>query len=127
LSRAPEFINLSDAASRAVAGANSRHAALIEDAFDVLVETPGGGVSLTGDSKGRAQAKKAVQAIAERAGQAHPGRGLDPHRNDLADQAIRRDRVHRLQIGAAADQLARVAARALEQHGQDLADLIGVE
>jgi phosphate starvation-inducible PhoH-like protein len=69
VSRAPEFINLSDAASRAVAGANSRHAALIEDAFDVLVETPGGGVSLTGDSKGRAQAKKAVQAIAERADQ----------------------------------------------------------
>jgi len=72
VSRAPEFITLSDAASRAVAGANSRHAALIEDAFDVLVETPGGGVSVTGDAKGRAQAKKAVQAIAERADQ-----GLD--------------------------------------------------
>ena len=69
MSRAPEFITLSDAAARAVAGANSRHAALIEDAFDVLVETPGGGVSLSGDSKGRAQAKKAVQAIAERADQ----------------------------------------------------------
>ena len=72
MSRAPEFITLSDAAARAVAGAQSRHAALIEDAFDVLVETPGGGVSVTGDSKGRAQAKKAVQAIAERADQ-----GLD--------------------------------------------------
>jgi len=46
LSRAPEFITLSDVAARAVAGANSRHAALIEDAFDVLVETPGGGVSM---------------------------------------------------------------------------------
>jgi len=69
VSRAPEFITLSDAASRAVSGANSRHAALIEDAFDVLVETPGGGVSLTGDSKGRAAAKKAVQAIAQRADQ----------------------------------------------------------
>jgi phosphate starvation-inducible PhoH-like protein len=69
VSRAPEFITLSDKAARAVAGANSRHAALIEDAFDVLVETPGGGVSLTGDSKARAQAKKAVQAIAERADQ----------------------------------------------------------
>jgi len=69
LSRAPEFISLSDAAVRAVAGANSRHAALIEDAFGVLVETPGGGVSLSGDSKGRAQAKKAVQAIANRADQ----------------------------------------------------------
>jgi len=69
LSRAPEFITLSDAAARAVAGANSRHAALIEDAFDVLVETPGGGVSLTGDAKGRAAAKKAVHAIAARADQ----------------------------------------------------------
>ncbi len=69
MSRAPEFITLSDAASRAVAGANSRHAALIEDAFGVLVETPGGGVQLSGDSKSRAQAKKVVQAIAERADQ----------------------------------------------------------
>jgi len=67
LSRAPEFIALSDAGVRAVAGANSRHAALIEDAFGVLVETPGGGVSLSGDAKSRGQAKKAVQAIAERA------------------------------------------------------------
>ena len=72
MSRAPEFIPLTDAAARAVAGANSRHAALIEDAFDVLVETPGGGVSVTGDAKGRANAKKAVQAIAQRADQ-----GLD--------------------------------------------------
>ena len=69
MSRAPEFVALSDAAVRAVAGANSRHAALIEDAFGVLVETPGGGVSLSGDAKSRGQAKKAVQAIAERADQ----------------------------------------------------------
>ena len=72
MSRAPEFIHLSDAAVRAVAGANSRHAALIEDAFGVLLETPGGGVSLTGDAKARGQAKKAVHSIAERADQ-----GLD--------------------------------------------------
>jgi phosphate starvation-inducible PhoH-like protein len=69
LSRAPEFIALSDAAVRAVAGANSRHAALIEDAFGVLVETPGGGVSVSGDAKARGQAKKTVQAIADRADQ----------------------------------------------------------
>jgi phosphate starvation-inducible PhoH-like protein len=69
LSRAPEFIPLSDAAARAVSGANSRHAALIEDAFGVLLETPGGGVSLDGDAKSRAQAKKAVQVLAERADQ----------------------------------------------------------
>lgn len=69
MSRAPEFIALSDAAARAVAGANSRHAALIEDAFNVLVETPGGGVALSGDAKGRAGAKRVVQALAERADQ----------------------------------------------------------
>ena len=60
---------LSDEAVRAVAGANSRHAALIEDAFGVLLETPGGGVSLSGDAKARGAAKKAVQAIAARADQ----------------------------------------------------------
>jgi phosphate starvation-inducible PhoH-like protein len=60
---------MSDAAVRAVAGAHSRHAALIEDAFGVLVETPGGGVSLSGDARSRAQAKKAVQTIADRADQ----------------------------------------------------------
>jgi phosphate starvation-inducible PhoH-like protein len=62
-----EFLPLSDAAVRAVAGPNSRHAALLEDAFHVLLETPGGGVSLSGDSKARASAKRAVQTIAHRA------------------------------------------------------------
>ncbi len=69
MSRAPEFLPLSDAAVRAVAGANSRHAALIEDAFGVLLETPGGGVSLSGDTRARTAARKAVQAIADRADQ----------------------------------------------------------
>jgi len=69
LSRPPEFVPLSDEAVRAVAGANSRHAALIEDAFGVLLETPGGGVSLSGDAKARGAAKKAVHAIAARADQ----------------------------------------------------------
>jgi phosphate starvation-inducible PhoH-like protein len=41
----------------------------MEDAFGVLMETPGGGVSISGDAKGRGQAKKAVQAIADRADQ----------------------------------------------------------
>jgi phosphate starvation-inducible PhoH-like protein len=62
-----EFVPLSDAALRAVSGPNSRHAALLEDAFHVLVETPGGGVSLSGDAKARAGAKRAVQSIATRA------------------------------------------------------------
>jgi phosphate starvation-inducible protein PhoH and related proteins len=58
---------LSDAASRAVAGPGSRHAALIEDAFHVLLETPGGGVSVSGDSRARAGAKRTVEMLAERA------------------------------------------------------------
>ena len=62
-----EFLPLSDEALRAVSGPNSRHVALIEDAFHVLVETPGGGVSLSGDAKARAAAKRAVQQIAKRA------------------------------------------------------------
>ena len=51
---------------RAVAGPNSRHAALIEDAFQVLIETPGGGVSLRGDAKARANARRAVESLAAR-------------------------------------------------------------
>jgi len=62
-----EFIPLSEIAARAVSGPSSRHAALIEDAFRVLLETPGGGVALKGDAAGRAGAKKAVQMIAARA------------------------------------------------------------
>jgi len=71
LSRPPDFLPLSDAASRAVAGPGSRHAALIEDAFHVLVETPGGGVSVSGDSRARAGAKRAVQMLADRADAGH--------------------------------------------------------
>ena len=65
--RGEEFLPLTETAARAVAGPHSRHAALLEDAFHVLVETPGGGVSIRGDAKGRAAAKRAVQVIADRA------------------------------------------------------------
>jgi phosphate starvation-inducible PhoH-like protein len=65
---AEEFIPLSEGAARAVSGPSSRHAALIEDAFRVLVETPGGGVRLRGETAPRAAAKRAVLALAARAG-----------------------------------------------------------
>ncbi len=65
--RGEEFVPLSEAAARAVAGPRSRHAALLEDAFHVLLETPGGGVSIRGDARARAAAKRALQVIAERA------------------------------------------------------------
>jgi phosphate starvation-inducible protein PhoH and related proteins len=62
-----EFLPLPDLAVRAVAGPHSRHTALLEDAFHVLLETPGGGVRVKGDAKGRASAKRAIDAIASRA------------------------------------------------------------
>ncbi len=67
MSRASEeFVSLTDAAARAVAGPQSRHAALLEDAFRVLIETPGGGVSLKGDARARQGARRAVEALAAR-------------------------------------------------------------
>ncbi|MDP1629880.1 MAG: PhoH family protein [Caulobacter sp.] len=65
MSRPPEFLPLSDDAVRAVSGPGGRHAALIEDAFKVLLETPGGGVSMAGDLRARGQAKRTVQALAD--------------------------------------------------------------
>ncbi|MEO6340148.1 MAG: PhoH family protein, partial [Caulobacteraceae bacterium] len=62
-----EFLPLSDEAVRAIAGPRSRHAALVEDAFKVLIETPGGGVRLRGDGGGRAGAKRALAALTARA------------------------------------------------------------
>ncbi|KRA56124.1 phosphate starvation-inducible protein PhoH [Caulobacter sp. Root655] len=67
MSRTPEFLPLSDTAVRAVSGPGGRHAALIEDAFRVLIETPGGGVTITGDVKARSSAKRAINALAQRA------------------------------------------------------------
>lgn len=67
MARGEEFIALSDAALRAVIGPNSRHLALIENAFSVLIESPGGGVTITGSTRERADAKRAVLLLAERA------------------------------------------------------------
>ena len=61
-----EFLPLADDAVRAVAGPAGRHAALIEDAFSVLLETPGGGVSLNGDAAARRSAKQAIETLAGR-------------------------------------------------------------
>jgi len=58
---------LSEDAVRAASGPSGRHAALIEDAFHVLVETPGGGVSLNGEARARRAAKQAVETLAARA------------------------------------------------------------
>jgi phosphate starvation-inducible protein PhoH and related proteins len=61
-----EFLPLADEAVRAVAGPGGRHAALIEDAFHVLVETPGGGVSVNGEARARRGARQAIESLAGR-------------------------------------------------------------
>jgi phosphate starvation-inducible protein PhoH and related proteins len=67
LSRGPsEFLPLSDEAVRAVAGPGGRHAAMIEEAFHVLMETPGGGVALNGEARARRGARAAVESLAAR-------------------------------------------------------------
>jgi phosphate starvation-inducible PhoH-like protein len=67
LRRGPsEFLPLADEAVRAIAGPGGRHTALIEDAFHVLMETPGGGVSLNGDADARRGAKRAIESLAGR-------------------------------------------------------------
>jgi phosphate starvation-inducible protein PhoH and related proteins len=67
LARDTEFLALGDEALRAVVGPGSRHLALIETAFKVLIEAPGGGVTVNGSPRDRAQAKRVIQALAERA------------------------------------------------------------
>ena len=69
-----EFLPLSDGALRAVSGPNNRYLTLLESAFDVLAETPGGGVSVKGDAKALPFFKRAVQAIS---GRADAGLGVD--------------------------------------------------
>jgi phosphate starvation-inducible PhoH-like protein len=67
LSRGPsEFLPLSDEAVRVIAGPGGRHAALIEEAFHVLMETPGGGVALNGETRARRGARTAVESLAAR-------------------------------------------------------------
>ena len=69
MSRGPsEFLPLPEAAVRAISGPGGRHAALIEDAFRVLVETPGGGVSINGDAAARRHAKQVIDILAQRIG-----------------------------------------------------------
>ena len=67
MARESEFLALGDTALRAVIGPGSRHLALIEDRFKVLVETPGGGVSINGSARDRAQAKRVIETLADRA------------------------------------------------------------
>ena len=67
MARESEFLALDDDALRAVIGPNSRHVALIEDAFKVLIEQPGAGVSVNGSARDRGQARRVIEDLASRA------------------------------------------------------------
>jgi phosphate starvation-inducible PhoH-like protein len=110
LSRGPsEFLPLSEAAMRAASGPSGRHAALIEDAFHVLVETPGGGVSLNGDVKARRGAKQAIETLAARADE-----GLEVSQADVrvAIDQVRRGGASGAPVGRRGAVAAKTAAQA---------------
>lgn len=67
MARDTDFIPLNDTELAAVIGPASRHIALIEDAFKVLVEQPGAGVSVNGSARDRAQARRVIEDLASRA------------------------------------------------------------
>ncbi|MBX9615254.1 MAG: PhoH family protein [Caulobacteraceae bacterium] len=67
MARESEFLALDDRALRAVIGPNSRHVALIEDAFKVLIEAPGGGISINGGARDRANARAVITGLVTRA------------------------------------------------------------
>ena len=62
-----EFIALPEPIQAAICGANARHVALIENAFSVLIETPGGGLALRGAAKSLTGAKAVIDSLADRA------------------------------------------------------------
>ena len=61
-----EFIALPEPIQAAICGANARHVALIENAFSVLIETPGGGLALRGAAKSLTGAKAVIDSMAAR-------------------------------------------------------------
>lgn len=60
-----DFIALSDACVLAIAGPSERYLAMIEGAFKVLIEMPGGGVIVSGDPRARQKARTVIVALAE--------------------------------------------------------------
>ncbi|EGF91995.1 phoH-like family protein [Asticcacaulis biprosthecium C19] len=60
-----DFIPLTDACVLAVAGPAERYLAMVEGAFKVLVEMPGGGLVVSGDARARQKARGVIVAISD--------------------------------------------------------------
>ena len=64
-----DFINLTDPCVMAVVGPSERYLAMIEGAFKVLVEMPGGGLVISGDARARQKAKAVIVTLADMSAQ----------------------------------------------------------
>ncbi|ESQ90518.1 phosphate starvation protein PhoH [Asticcacaulis sp. AC460] len=60
-----DFIPLTDACVLAVAGPSERYLAMVEGAFKVLVEMPGGGLIVSGDARARQKARSVIVAMSD--------------------------------------------------------------
>ena len=60
-----DFIPLADACVLAVVGPSERYLAMLEGAFKVLVEMPGGGLIVSGDARARQKAKSVIIALSD--------------------------------------------------------------
>jgi phosphate starvation-inducible PhoH-like protein len=60
-----DFISLTDPCVLAVVGPSERYLAMIEGAFKVLVEMPGGGLVISGDARARQKAKAVIVTLAD--------------------------------------------------------------
>ena len=60
-----DFIPLTDACVLAVAGPSERYLAMLEGAFKVLVEMPGGGLIVSGDTRARQKARAVIVAMSD--------------------------------------------------------------
>ncbi|MEI9906292.1 MAG: PhoH family protein [Asticcacaulis sp.] len=60
-----DFISMNEACVLAVVGPSERYLAMIEGAYKVLVEMPGGGLVVSGDARARQKARAVIEALAE--------------------------------------------------------------
>ena len=59
-----DFIPLSEACVLAIVGPSERYLAMIEGAYKVLVEMPGGGLVVSGEARGRQKARAVIEDLA---------------------------------------------------------------
>ncbi|MFT4074825.1 MAG: PhoH family protein [Asticcacaulis sp.] len=99
-----DFISLTDPCVLAVVGPSERYLAMIEGAFRVLVEMPGGGLVVSGDARARQKAKAVIVTLADMYDQ-----GID-----IAEDDVRR-LINQPQLTGQASDKTRPSAPPLDQ------------